>query len=144
MREIKDAKDLDSGNLIYFKSHAQATYMSDGATVEDAIKVMQNKTEDLSLYAKKEEIGEKQDKNLYFNNVEAAVWVQDSTYSSFPFRCDLLCNGVTSTSFAEVVFNLMDAISGKYAPICETKDNIVSIWSENNTSITIPTIIVYK
>ena len=37
-RNIKDAKDLDSGELIYFKGHAKATYMSDGSTVEDAVK----------------------------------------------------------------------------------------------------------
>ena len=36
-RNIKDAKDLSSGELIYFRGHAKATYMSNGATVEDAI-----------------------------------------------------------------------------------------------------------
>lgn len=36
-RQIKDAKDLSTNELIYFKGHAQATYMSDGSTVEDAI-----------------------------------------------------------------------------------------------------------
>lgn len=36
-RKIKDAKDLSTNELIYFKGHAQATYMSNGATVEDAI-----------------------------------------------------------------------------------------------------------
>lgn len=36
-RKIKDAKDLSTNELIYFKGHAQATYMSDGRTVEDAI-----------------------------------------------------------------------------------------------------------
>lgn len=36
-RNIKDAKDLTTGELIYFKGHAQATFMSDGTTVEDAI-----------------------------------------------------------------------------------------------------------
>lgn len=36
-RNIKDAKDLDTGELIYFKGHAQATFMSDGRTVEEAI-----------------------------------------------------------------------------------------------------------
>jgi hypothetical protein len=36
-RQIKDAKDLSTGNLIYFKGHAQATFMSDGRNVEDAI-----------------------------------------------------------------------------------------------------------
>lgn len=36
-RNIKDAKDLSTGELIYFKSHAQATFMSDGRTVEEAV-----------------------------------------------------------------------------------------------------------
>ena len=36
-RKIKDAKDLTTNELIYFKGHAKATYMSDGRTVEDAI-----------------------------------------------------------------------------------------------------------
>lgn len=36
-RNIKDIKDLDTGELIYPKGHAKATYMSDGSTVEDAI-----------------------------------------------------------------------------------------------------------
>lgn len=36
-RKIKDAKDLSTGELIYFKGHAQATFMSDGRTVEEAI-----------------------------------------------------------------------------------------------------------
>lgn len=37
IREIKDAKNLSTDKLIYFKGHAKATYMSDGTTVEDAI-----------------------------------------------------------------------------------------------------------
>lgn len=36
-RKIKDAKDLTTNELIYFKGHAKATFMSDGRTVEDAI-----------------------------------------------------------------------------------------------------------
>ena len=36
-RNIKDAKDLTTGELVYFRGHAKATYMSDGRTVEDAI-----------------------------------------------------------------------------------------------------------
>lgn len=36
-RKIKDAKDLSTNELIYFKGHAQATYMSDGRTVEEAV-----------------------------------------------------------------------------------------------------------
>ena len=36
-RIIKDAKDTKSNELIYFRGHAKATYMSDGRTVEEAI-----------------------------------------------------------------------------------------------------------
>lgn len=36
-RKVKDAIDLISGERVYFKGHAKATYMSDGKTVEDAI-----------------------------------------------------------------------------------------------------------
>ena len=37
MRKIKNAVNNTTGELIYFKGHAQATYMSDGRTVEDAV-----------------------------------------------------------------------------------------------------------
>jgi hypothetical protein len=36
-RKIKDAKDLSTNELIYFKGHAKATFMTDGTTVEDAV-----------------------------------------------------------------------------------------------------------
>lgn len=36
-RKIKDAKDLSTNELIYFRGHAQAIYMSDGRTVEEAV-----------------------------------------------------------------------------------------------------------
>lgn len=36
-RKVKDAKDLSTNELIYFKGHAKATFMSDGKSVEDAI-----------------------------------------------------------------------------------------------------------
>ena len=36
-RQIKDAVNHSTGELVYFKSHAKATFMSDGKTVEEAI-----------------------------------------------------------------------------------------------------------
>lgn len=99
---------------------------------------------DLSGYATKVELGDKQDIALKFENKNASVWVGDSTYEYFPYRCDINCPGVTSSMYAEVVFSVDEAISGDYAPMCETKTNIVSIWSALNTSITIPTILITK
>ena len=62
MRTVKDAKDLSSNELIYFKGHAKATYMSNGATVEDAINNIEvGGGADLSNYATKQELNLKQD-----------------------------------------------------------------------------------
>ena len=63
-RQIKDAKDLSTNELIYFKGHAQATYMSDGRTVEEAIISStggSGGTIDTSNLATKTELAQKQD-----------------------------------------------------------------------------------
>jgi hypothetical protein len=63
-RNIKDAKDLDTGELIYFKGHAQATFMSDGRTVEEAVSGISGGsggTIDTSNLATKDELAQKQD-----------------------------------------------------------------------------------
>lgn len=45
-RQVKDARNTKSGEKIYFKGHAKATYMSNGKTVEDSInEVLQLATE---------------------------------------------------------------------------------------------------
>ena len=54
-REIKDAQDTTTNELIFFKGHAKATYMSDGRTVEDAINEIPT-PENLSKYATKQEV----------------------------------------------------------------------------------------
>lgn len=61
-RNIKDAKDLSTNELIYFRGHAKATYMSNGATVEDAINNISNNGgsgADMSNYYTKEQIDNK-------------------------------------------------------------------------------------
>lgn len=63
-RKIKDAKDLTTNELIYFKGHAQATYMSDGRTVEEAVNSMSGGSGgsiDTSNLATKDELAQKQD-----------------------------------------------------------------------------------
>lgn len=37
VRQVRDARDTETKELIYFKGHAQSTYMSDGSNVEDNI-----------------------------------------------------------------------------------------------------------
>ena len=60
-RNIKDAKDLTTGELIYFKGSAQATFMSDGRTVEEAVSGMSSGSIDTSNLATKDELAQKQD-----------------------------------------------------------------------------------
>lgn len=79
---------------------------------------------------------------LTFTNLTASTWVEDATYADYGYRCDIACTGVTADSFAEVVFDVAEATSGAYAPICETKANTVSIWSSSTDGITIPVIII--
>jgi hypothetical protein len=81
---------------------------------------------------------------LSFANLTAADWVADSTYADYGYRCDVACAGVTTDDFAEVVFDLAESTSGNYAPICETKDGAVSIWSKVADTIIIPTIIITR
>ena len=86
----------------------------------------------------------KQDKNLYFTNMSASNWVSDSTYADFPYRCDVACSGVTADMYANVVFGANEAVSGDYAPVCETLADVVRVFSKKEESVTIPTIIIYK
>ena len=65
IRKVKDAQDISTNELIYFKGHALATYMSDGNTVEQAIKTLQDSggggsvnPEDLAYLATKEELNQ--------------------------------------------------------------------------------------
>ena len=86
----------------------------------------------------------KQDKNLKFTDISASLWVADTTYPDYGYRCELSLNGVVSTDVAEVVFNHTEAISGNYSPVCSTATNKVIIYSKVNTTITVPSIIVFK
>lgn len=87
--------------------------------------------------------------NIYVTNVSASSWTQQGTptYSGYPYRCALssgnLAN-VTSSMYAEVVFAPTEALSGNYAPVCQTYDGGVYIYSKVNTSITIPSIVVMR
>lgn len=105
--------------------------------------VEQELTEEQKAQARENiDVNNKQDKVLKFENVLASSWVSDSTYADYPYRCDISCAGVTEAMYAEVTFSLEQITSENFAPICETKQEVVSIWSKENTNVTIPTIII--
>lgn len=93
-------------------------------------------------FATRIELSAKQNKLLKFTNKVASTWVSDTTMSGFSYRCDIACEGVTEEMYPEVVLFSEQASSGDYAPVSESKDGYVSIWSKKNISVTIPTIVV--
>lgn len=155
-RQIKDIKDKNTGNLVYPRTHIKAVIVNEGTSLEDLIDVdMGNRLDTLESTIKTDGTG-----NLYlsddgsykevatevlkFENMTASSWIVDSTYADFGYVCNLSCSGVTEDMYAEVVFDVAQATSGNYAPVCETGSGIVKIWSSTNNSITIPVIIIQK
>lgn len=88
----------------------------------------------------------KQAKNLNFSDTVIAIngFVADTTYTDYPFRATVPLIGVTASTVANVVLSLADAVGGKIAPICETIDGGIYLYSTeaNASAITIPTIVV--
>ena len=82
--------------------------------------------------------------NQYFSNISVAQsdFAADSTYTDFGYKATIALTGVTSSMYAEVVFAPTEAMSGDYAPVCETYNGGVYIYAKEDTAITIPLIIV--
>lgn len=85
-----------------------------------------------------------QSKNLKFSNVNVNTWISDSTYSTFIYKSEIECTGVTSNDIAEVFFAQEQCVSNNYAQVCETGIDKVTIYSKVNSTITIPTILIHK
>lgn len=134
------------------KTDAASTYLGKTAkaasatTADSATKATQDASGNVitTTYATKAELNNVSVTTPKFKNVQASTWVSDSTYSEFPYKCVLTCSGVTANDYAEVVFDVEQASSGTYAPVCETGTNTVTIWSSSDMAITIPAIIITK
>ncbi|MBR2245449.1 MAG: hypothetical protein IJ880_00225 [Bacilli bacterium] len=81
-------------------------------------------------------------KPLKITNISASNWVADNTYTDYDYKCDLSCPGVTANMFAQVIFAPTEADSGNYATVAQTGNNIITIYSKVNDTITIPNIVV--
>lgn len=86
----------------------------------------------------------KQDKNIYFTNVTANSWTSSTEYPDYIYQCDIACPGVTDQMYPEVIFDITEANSGDYAPVCDTLENAIRIYSKVNNTIIIPTIKISK
>ena len=79
-----------------------------------------------------------------FTDQVASSWASDATYADYPYRCALALNGVTSSDLVEVIYGVTEAISGDYAPVCQTYDGGVYLYSKVDDTITIPSINVTR
>ena len=82
--------------------------------------------------------------SIKLSNTVVSTWESDTTYADYPYKATIAATDVKSTMVAEVVYDMADATSGNYAPVCNTFDGGVYIYSKVNTAITIPTILVVK
>lgn len=104
---------------------------------------LQNNSDIVSLL--NNSVSNKADKSLIFNNIQTQTWevIEDITFP-YNYSCNVTLENVTANDYAEVTFSMINAISGNYAPVCETYDGGVTIYSKIADIITIPTIIIYK
>ena len=87
-------------------------------------------------------------KKLQFNNVSVNVadFVADATYEDFPFRAAVSLEGVLDSMIPEIIFSLLDATSGLFAPIAETYNGGVYLYATDvpKAAVTVPVIICWK
>lgn len=139
----------DSGtDIIANTEYADKTngklYLYDGTTLLEItttfVKIKGNATDNSSLSTA---LNNKQNKAIKFTNKSASNWVADNTYPDYGYKCEITnLNGVTSDSFAQVIFAQAEADSGNYATVCLTDFQKITIYSKVNDTITIPSIVV--
>ena len=87
-------------------------------------------------------------KKLKFNDVlvPSANFVDDTTYADFPFRAEVPLDGVLETMTPEVIFGVVDATSGNFAPVSETYTGGIYLYAESvpESDMTIPTILCWR
>lgn len=78
--------------------------------------------------------------------VEVSDFVADDTYTDYPYKATLEIDEITSDSVVSITFSLNDATSGNFAPICESGDGCVYIYTKAipESDVTIPLIEVIK
>lgn len=146
------AKDYATNTALTQGLNEKQSVIADLVAIREGATLGKTAVQEADLAAKgyatetlmRNELAKKQDLNLYFTNITASVWVEDPAYEDYGYRCDLVCLGVDETMYAQVLYDIPQWADGYYAPICETKKDIISIWSAKNNTIVVPTIIVSK
>ncbi len=71
-------------------------------------------------------------------------FASDNTYQDYGYKGTITVTGATASMRPEVIFGFAEAMSGNYAPICESGAGVVYIYAKVNTPITVPLVVVHK
>ena len=109
---------------------------------EALLKAIQNELADLEAGSGTEM------KKLQFNNttVKATSFVNTATYEDYPYRAPVALNGAISSMIPEVIFGLVDATSGNFAPVAESYNGGVYLYASDvpEADIIIPVILMWR
>lgn len=87
-------------------------------------------------------------RKLQFNNVTVpkSSFIEDSTYSDYPYRAAIALDGVISSMTPEVILGLVDATDGNFAPVAQSYNGGVYLYAASppEYAVTVPTIICWK
>lgn len=93
-----------------------------------------------------DELQSKISKLVFLNTaILPAAFENDETYVDYPYKASLVLSGVTSTMIPEVIFGLTEILEGIFAPISETFNGGIYLYSNTIPieTIIIPTIICW-
>ena len=85
--------------------------------------------------------------NNYSYKIEdtsVTTWVASTAYAGYGFQARINIANLSEFDSVNVVFGLLDAISGNYAPAIEIYSGYILVFAKVNTAITIPTIEITK
>ena len=85
--------------------------------------------------------------NNYTYKIEdtsVSTWAASTAYAGYGYQAQINIADLSEFDSVNVVFGLLDAISGNYAPAIEIYSGYILVFAKVNTTITIPTIEITK
>lgn len=71
---------------------------------------------------------------IAYANVPISAWVEDSTYSDYPYKAVITVPGMTLNHIPDVYFDPRNALSGVFASFSESGPSNVTIWATEKPS----------
>lgn len=114
-------------------ANSNITTVAENINSVNAVAAVADKIEDMNVWFK-----------ITNTTVLTSAFAADATYQDYPYAAQIAIADATADYVATVIFAVEDAISGNFAPICETGSGYVKIWAKEipAASIVIPTIIL--